>query len=70
MKFKWKKTVIDKPSYDNFQTPVLIICYNREAYIEAQLDQIRKVKPVNLFIACDGPRNSLDALKVKKVRER
>ena len=65
-----EKTVIDKPSYDNFETPVLIICYNREAYIEAQLDQIRKVKPVNLFIACDGPRNSLDAVKVKKVRER
>ena len=62
--------MIDKPSYDNFETPVLIICYNREAYIEAQLDQIRKVKPVNLFIACDGPRNSLDAVKVKKVRER
>ena len=61
---------IIKPNTNTFEVPVLIICYNREAYIEEQLNQIRKVKPVNLFIACDGPKDSLDAIKVENVRER
>jgi hypothetical protein len=58
-----------KPDKKTFDIPVLIICYNRVQYIEEQMKQIRLVKPVNIFIACDGPKNSDDAIKVDKVRQ-
>ena len=65
-----EKTVIDKPSYDNFETPVLIICFNRPQYIEAQLEALRLVKPSTIYLACDGARieHLNDAEKVNAVR--
>src|ERR1700712_5595517 len=37
-------------------TPVLLLIFNRPDLTERVFDMIRKVKPVNLFIAADGPR--------------
>ena len=51
-----------------FEVPILIICYNRSQYIREQVKQIKKVKPVKIFIACDGPKNEEDVVKVNNVR--
>ncbi|GAB2771935.1 hemolytic protein HlpA [Rhabdobacter roseus] len=39
-----------------FETPVLLIIFNRPHTAQRTLDEIRKVKPKQLFIAADGPR--------------
>jgi hypothetical protein len=50
------KVKIDVPITADFEVPVLIIGFNRPRYINEQLHCIRSVKPKNLYIACDGPR--------------
>ena len=37
-------------------TPVLLIVFNRPSIAQKSFEQIRKVKPKQLFIAADGPR--------------
>jgi hypothetical protein len=39
-----------------FQTPILLIGFNRPAQIEQSLKAILSIKPSQLFIALDGPR--------------
>jgi len=53
------------------QTAVLLIAFNRLASTRKVFDVISKVKPVNLYVACDGPRinNSEDIKNVNEVRE-
>ena len=51
-----EKIVINKPAYDNYETPVLIICFNRPQYLETQLEALRLVKPSTIYLACDGER--------------
>lgn len=62
-------TVIKRPINNTFETPILLICYNRDQYIREQIYQIKQIKPKNVFIACDGPKNSNDAIKVERVRQ-
>jgi hypothetical protein len=51
--------------------PVLFLIFNRPDLTEKVFGQIRKVKPKQLFIAADGPRESHpdDLEKCKKTRE-
>lgn len=37
-------------------TPILLLTFNRPLFARQVLEQIRKVRPKQLFIACDGPR--------------
>ena len=55
---------------NQFQTPILLVVFNRPKYTELVFDAIRKQKPVKLFIAADGPRagNLEDAEKCREVR--
>ena len=39
-----------------FETPILLIVFNRAETARQVFDEIRKVKPKHLFIAADGPR--------------
>ena len=39
-------------------TPVLIITFQRSALLRRLIDALRPVSPQNLFISCDGPRQS------------
>lgn len=41
----------------NLNTPILFIIYNRADLTERILNVIREVKPMQLFIAADGPKN-------------
>jgi hypothetical protein len=53
-----------------FKTPVLLIVFNRPDTTKLVLDVLQIIKPQNLFIACDGPRqnNLNDAEFVNEVR--
>lgn len=39
-----------------FETPILLIVFNRPSITQLSFDQIKKVKPRFLFVAADGPR--------------
>ena len=39
-----------------FNTPVLLIIFNRPLHTQKIFDQIKKIKPKHLFIVGDGPR--------------
>lgn len=41
-----------------FTTPVLIIAFNRPDVTQRVFDEIRKAKPLKLFLAVDGPREN------------
>lgn len=51
-----------------FKTPVLLIIFNRLDTTKKALEAIKKVKPPQLFIAADGPRNNKEKEKTDKVR--
>ena len=40
-----------------FNTPILLIAFNRPDQTKIVFDQLKSLKPTKLFIACDGPRN-------------
>lgn len=55
----------------SFDTPILLIIFNRPDYSQNVFDAIRKIQPSILYIAADGPRPTepLDLDKCKKTRE-
>lgn len=54
-----------------FQTAVLLVIFNRPETTRLVFEAIRKVKPLRLYIAADGPRpgNDSDRIKCKEARE-
>lgn len=48
----------------SFQTPILLIGFNRPDKISASLELLNKIEPQNLYVCIDGPRkNNLDDLE-------
>ena len=58
-------------SLDKFNTPVLFIIFNRPDPTFKVFEEIRKAKPLKLYIAADGPRNHKpgDKEKCEKTRQ-
>ena len=54
-----------------YETPILVITFNRPDHVRNVLTEIRKVQPSELYIAQDGPRANRpdDLLKVQAVRD-
>ncbi|MCX7809908.1 MAG: glycosyl transferase [Leptospiraceae bacterium] len=52
-----------------FEKPILFIVFNRLDTTKRVFEQIRKVKPLKLYITSDGPRNESEKAKVLQVRE-
>ena len=50
-------------------SPVLLITYNRPEVTKQVFDQIRKIRPKNLFLSSDGPKSLDDAKKIKQTRD-
>lgn len=50
-------------------TPVLYLVFNRPGYVKKTFPEIRKAKPMQLFIGADGPRNSEEKKKTDAVRK-
>lgn len=55
---------------EQFNTPILFVIFNREKIACNSFDKIKAVKPSRLYIACDGPRASVEkeSLKVENTR--
>ncbi|MFN0036941.1 MAG: nucleotide-diphospho-sugar transferase [Saprospiraceae bacterium] len=53
-----------------FSTPVLLLLFNRPQHTRAVLARLREVRPMRVFVHCDGPRQSVanEAEKVADVR--
>jgi len=54
----------------SFETPILLLIFNRPNHTKRVFDQIRRVKPAKLFVVADGPRkdNSDDRVNCELVR--
>jgi hypothetical protein len=48
--------MIKKPLLNKAKSPVLLLIFNRPQPTKMVLEEIKKYKPTNLFIAADGPR--------------
>jgi len=57
-------------SYNSFDTPILILTFNRPSLVAGLLDRLRSVRPSKLYFASDGPRlgNSTDKVNVDECR--
>ncbi|MDX1912693.1 MAG: hypothetical protein SFV22_14475 [Saprospiraceae bacterium] len=53
-----------------FKTPVLLLLFNRPQHTAAVLDRLRSIRPVQVFVHCDGPRTDRpgEREKVEAVR--
>jgi len=49
----------------SFQTPILLLIFNRPDTVQRVFNQIRKIKPTSLFIAADGPRTEIEVEREK-----
>ena len=54
-----------------FQTPILLLIFNRPDKTKQVLDVLRKIRPAKLYVAADGPRDNHpdDVDKCMKARE-
>lgn len=52
----------------NFKTPIALIIYNRPEKTERVFSVIKKIKPSNLYIIADGPKNEADKAYCDKAR--
>jgi hypothetical protein len=52
------------------RTPILLLLFNRPKHTEAVIRCLRQVKPTQIFVHCDGPRENIpaEAEKVADVR--
>lgn len=51
------------------KTPVVLIIYHRPQMTEKVIDSLREVKPSQIFVIADGPKDKEDAGKCKETRE-
>ena len=54
---------------DNFDIPILFLIFNRPDTTREVFNAISVIKPLNLFVAGDGPRNKEEENKVKNTRD-
>ena len=52
----------------NFETPIIFIIYNRPSLTERVFEVIKKIKPTQLFIIADGPKDTSDKLLCDQAR--
>lgn len=50
-------------------TPVLLLVFNRPDLLLRLINSIENVKPKNIYVACDGPRNDTDKVKIEEIRK-
>jgi len=55
---------------DNFNTPILMIVFNRPETTAKVFEQVKAIKPKKLYVAADGPRpnNPNDLIKCQETR--
>lgn len=43
-----------------YENPILVLAFNRPSKTKALLNQLRYIKPKNLYVALDGPRKNIE----------
>jgi hypothetical protein len=61
----WKNIIIvnyaeNKMKKSGIKTPVLLIFFSRPDTFRLVFNEVKKARPAKLFLACDGPRDSVD----------
>jgi hypothetical protein len=51
-----------------FNSPILYIVYNRLDKVKLTFERIKEVKPKNLYIIADGPKDEIDKVKCDAVK--
>ncbi len=61
----------NKINYNVFSTPILFLVFNRPENTRIVFNEIKKIKPLKLYIAADGPRqdNENDKINCQEVRK-
>jgi hypothetical protein len=54
---------------ERFNTPILLTIFNRPDVTKLIFEQIKKIKPKQLFISADGPRNDEEKTKCDQAKE-
>lgn len=49
-------------------TPVLLLVFNRPDLLLRLINSVEKVRPKNIYVACDGPRNDIDRAKIEEIK--
>lgn len=65
IEYKSAKTVIN-----GFDVPILFIIFNDPIKSKVTFEQIKKIKPVSLYVAADGPRLKLQGEKERCIQTR
>jgi hypothetical protein len=52
-----------------FETPILLICFQRTKNLETILAKIQKIRPTKMFICCDGAKNIFQKSRVRETRK-
>ena len=57
-------------STDQYQVPILLVIFRRPDTTAVVFEELRKLRPTQLFIACDGPRagNQTDVAKIAETQ--
>ena len=51
-----------------FETPILILVYNRTKYLKTLLKRLKKIKAKKIYVSFDGPKNNeKDKIKCREV---
>ena len=53
----------------NFDTPILILIYNRPKITVELFKKLKKIKPNKIYIHADGPKNEEDLEKCNLTRQ-
>ena len=61
-------SILHKISDEQFETPILIIIYNRPDLAKKVIRLVQRIKPKRLFIAADGPKSN-NLIEIKKCQD-
>ena len=50
-----------------YKLPILILTYNRPEQLSKLVNQIKKIRPMKIYVGCDGPKNNFDRFQIKKI---
>ncbi|CAO6130738.1 hypothetical protein MCEMSEM45_00225 [Candidatus Pelagibacterales bacterium] len=51
-----------------YKLPILILTYNRPEQLSRLVNQIKKIRPMKVYVGCDGPKNNFDRFQIKKIK--
>ena len=50
-----------------FKLPLLILTYNRSDKLLKLIKILNKIRPLKIYVSCDGPKNNTDIKEIKKI---